>query len=898
MLAAAMLVAIFTCAVISGSTAHAATDAKWKGDAIVYQDHTYKKLGADQTKRAVETGHLPSGATVYQYLSGDKAHLIYFNDSSDPPRAEAANYVVYDYNVEKQEYTNPTSEATLTLAPKTNTPPEARTSCVIDGIGWIICPVTDFLASSVDWLFGVLSTFLEVQPLSTNQDNSLFHLWSMMRDFANVAFVIGFMVVIYSQLTNAGLSNYGIKRVMPRLIVAAILVNISYWVCAIAIDVSNILGHAVEGLFIGMRNQVTSGDHNSWGVAWSDASNLVLTGGLLGAGVTSGALGLVAAGGVSGAISFLLPAIALALLAILTAVIILAARQAIIIILVMLAPLAFVAYLLPNTEKYFDKWKDLFVTMLVFFPLFAVIFGGSQLAGTAIIQSANSSIVVLILGMAVQVVPLFFLPLVVKFSSGMMGTVASMVGDKHRGLVNQAQEFAKDRSENKRQAMLARKNPRRFGITSLAQRMEHGKRNRELERKGYETDAEAVWMESKKYKDLHAAQERAGLNKQIAEAAAEEHVEAEKLVAGEMQDLDIKARAGKLDVDVTQAKVESNWEGIRAGYNPNTGNAISSDETQRSPLEQTIAAAQINSRDLALAGLRKQSAERARSNQLTQDLLKDNGTVDGQVLSEYAGGVLGATGEESVRAGAVHNYRKENKERIGERTQLMYHFNISSSEKQKLAMGEDNVTRTKDGVTYTFKIADEFTREAAIDEQLKKGSFGEIEKIIMASGVKKDSAGNVIEKGVTHEFASSISDAIVDYKLAGKAAYYGSRTINDVAQGNVFGPEGLDNAAVFHLMNGKLKDNDVAAMDANALKRLFEVSVHDANGVPTQRAANSADYQGASSAEAATFRENAKILRHSAYRILENPLLRNATSEASKKVLEDYAKEPSSTTAP
>ena len=87
----------------------------------------------------------------------------------------------------------------------------------------------------------------------------------------------------------------------------------------------------------------------------------------------------------------LVPILVGAGLAILLALLIMAARQALIMILVIISPLAFVCYLLPGTEEWFEKWKKSFTTMLVFFPAFALVFGGSQLAGMLIIQNATGS---------------------------------------------------------------------------------------------------------------------------------------------------------------------------------------------------------------------------------------------------------------------------------------------------------------------------------------------------------------------------------------------------------------------------------------------------------------------------------------------------------------------------
>ena len=129
----------------------------------------------------------------------------------------------------------------------------------------------------------------------------------------------------------------------------------------------------------------------------------------------------------------------------LAAVAILAARQAIITVCIIVAPLAFVAYVLPSTEKYFEKWKDLMMTMLLMFPLFSLVFAGAQLAGLAIIQNATS-IIQIIIGMAVQVAPVVITPMLIKFSGSLLGKVAGMINNPNRGLVDRTRNWSKDRA--------------------------------------------------------------------------------------------------------------------------------------------------------------------------------------------------------------------------------------------------------------------------------------------------------------------------------------------------------------------------------------------------------------------------------------------------------------------
>lgn len=199
------------------------------------------------------------------------------------------------------------------------------------------------------------------------------------------------------------------------------MVNISYWICAVLVDISNIVGSSIQDVFLLIRNQLIGNNGNSWQViSWSSLATAILSGGALGVGAfaaVSTAITLTA-GALGPAIYLLFPVLVIVVISIITALIILAARQAIIIVLIVLSPLAFVAFILPNTEKLFEKWRKLFTTMLVLFPVFAIIFGGSQLAGTLIIQSANS-IVMVIFGMMVQIAPVVITPLLVKFSGSL-----------------------------------------------------------------------------------------------------------------------------------------------------------------------------------------------------------------------------------------------------------------------------------------------------------------------------------------------------------------------------------------------------------------------------------------------------------------------------------------------
>ena len=130
---------------------------------------------------------------------------------------------------------------------------DATTSCsgtALGSIGWIVCPVSNFMAWITDQLYQQVAQYLAVQPLQSGSDGTLFRFWAIMRDLANIAFIIVSLIVIYSQVTSVGISNYGIKKMFPRLVVSIIVVNMSFLVCSAAIYISKKKGFQLQQQFL------------------------------------------------------------------------------------------------------------------------------------------------------------------------------------------------------------------------------------------------------------------------------------------------------------------------------------------------------------------------------------------------------------------------------------------------------------------------------------------------------------------------------------------------------------------------------------------------------------------------------------------------------------------------
>lgn len=495
LLTTTLVVAIF--ATISLPSPASAADAQWNGTTLTYENNVYTKVTSPPDRQGesieyqwVDTSASPPEVTVIYFATGVLPGIGIDTGTGNEFRDTTATLITYDLN--GTNYDNPSQPQTITVtrdltAPATGENQTLGSTCdgnVTGGVGWILCPISNWLADGVDAVYTIVESFLEVVPISTTE-GGIYQLWDVVRSIANVCFVIAFLIIIYSQLTSIGYSNYNIKDMVPRLIIAAILVNLSFWISALAVDISNLLGHSVQSILVNIRENYTTGAN----VSWASATGYILSGG------TIALLGFAAAaGGSFPALGFLIiAALISAAMAILVAFIILAARQALITVLVIISPLAFVAYILPNTNSLFEKWRKSFTTLLVFFPIFALLFGGAQLAGAAIINNADGHMHIVLIGMATQVVPLIMTPLIIRFSTGLLGQIANMANNKSRGLVDRARNWAHDNADVQKAKKIASsdrmpgRNPLSWLSPSrLGRRMDYNKRRREAYKKDYE----------------------------------------------------------------------------------------------------------------------------------------------------------------------------------------------------------------------------------------------------------------------------------------------------------------------------------------------------------------------------------------------------------------------------
>ena len=773
-LTAGLIVSVFASTFLQ-STPVMAADATWNGRSLVYQDNTYinitdenqlKNMGLDEKGYAYGMLDKSGGK--------EKMKVIYFPPGTDMTTATSAEFIVYDFK-KPRTYTRESSTSISTEAAGEN-PDVGSSDCGIESLGWVICPVSTFLAGNMDWLYGKLNDSLETQPLNvTDNKSGLYLAWNIMLGFANAAFIIAFLVIIYSQVTSAGISNYGIKKMLPRLAIAAVLVNISYYICAFAIDLSNISGHALQDVFMQIRTTVLTTGHSSGGsievFTWENLTALILSGGAAAVGIRAF---LVGEGGVlSSAIILLLPVLLGALLAVLMVVLVLAARHALIVILTIISPLAFVCYLLPGTEKWFEKWRKMFMTMLIFFPAFSLLFGGSQLAAAAILQNA-STIIEVILGLAVQIIALPLTPFLFKLSGGILNRIAGIVNNPNKGLIDRTRNWSKDKSTevaNKRSLGNDNLKGRQF-IRRAGRHMSHRQRRTKERQERLQQQADNVYGRSNLHKreDLHTKQ-------------AKKHAE---VLAAQDENRYAEAVQGYAPSDIRQSLPDRALQRVSTRW--------------ANRQQQFMDEAEEATRNLALEGIRKSNAQRAQNKKLAEDVL-DNDTYQrmagGNVYVDEHGNNLGM---DAALATAVAASRGETSKSIEEAHQVINHFKFSAQEKQELAKG---------GVVYrgnrVFDRNSPYVREAATEDQMRNGTVDEVAELISV---------------MPPEFNGSLAAGLASSNVKGKAPFLGGKLIDDIVKGSITNEDALLKYVAEWVEGGKFKSEDVSITDAQGVKLL------------------------------------------------------------------------------
>lgn len=397
-----------------------------------------------------------------------------------------------------------------------------REKCSIEGFfGSLLCGFMDMMSNMADASLALLGSFMKVDMLTTNQDDPIYEYWKVFNGIANTLFIIALLAVVLSQISGMGISAYNVQKMLPRLVVGAVLLNMSFYLCAAAVDVSNILGSTVYGtmkdaiapdlppdanersedrLQTDMRTTTLTNPKDGTEITWGLITNL-MTSAAPPAAVGAGAMIM------NGGFVALIPIVVSVALSIMIVVVSLLLRQALIIVFIIISPLAFAAYLLPNTKSLFDRWLKSFIPLLMLFPVIAFVFGIGSVVSEILVAAAFAkpnfvvrSLFVLI-ALAVQILPLLYTPRLMALGGGLLAELSNAARSKAGSVNGRAKEYAEKQKKLGDRAATA--NPHWWN-KHRRMRAEHEAKN---------ANADAV---------LEAAQERQTKAHKIAEAGPQE----------------------------------------------------------------------------------------------------------------------------------------------------------------------------------------------------------------------------------------------------------------------------------------------------------------------------------------------------------------------------------------
>lgn len=256
--------------------------------------------------------------------------------------------------------------------------PPGGPECVNEGgfMGFISC---DVLVTVIGWIAGlqeaIARVLFENDPLTVGvTDDPRYAVWSTFRNIANGLLILAFMFVIFSLALSVNVDAYTVKKMVPRLLVAAIAIQASYFISALMIDATNILGAGINAVF----NSAISEISINFGAGAAFGSDIAIIGIIGGAGA-----GLLLAA------PSLMLIMLLLFLVILGALVIVALRDLFIIMCIVLSPFAFLANLLPSTERWYKFWWSNFLRLLMMYPFIVLMIQIGNLGSFIILSVGN-----------------------------------------------------------------------------------------------------------------------------------------------------------------------------------------------------------------------------------------------------------------------------------------------------------------------------------------------------------------------------------------------------------------------------------------------------------------------------------------------------------------------------
>ena len=302
-------------------------------------------------------------------------------------------------------------------------------------LSWFLCPLATALEAVVTGLDNEINNYLDIAPgkssYNANQCDlsdrwcGYYQAWSVVRNVSLGLIAVFALVAIVSQAMGFEMFDaYTVRKVLPRLLVAAIGITLSWPLMMWFIQFTDDLG-------IGIR-QLIYAPFSHYKVALGGGGQFVssfFVGGAIVALGFAGLLSFVATAALAAAVAFL----------------VLTLRQMLIVMLVIFAPIAIACYVLPNTQKGWKLWSDSFGKALMMFPLIAAFIAIGRVF--AAVNTNQTGSINQIIAFTAYFAPYFLIPFTFRLAGGALGTLAGAVNDRGRGVF--------DRLKKQRQGIMS-----------------------------------------------------------------------------------------------------------------------------------------------------------------------------------------------------------------------------------------------------------------------------------------------------------------------------------------------------------------------------------------------------------------------------------------------------------
>jgi hypothetical protein len=320
-------------------------------------------------------------------------------------------------------------------------------------LNWLVCGVVDGLVGIIGDMNGVINNELSVGTNGNSDDpNSIFcdggssannntaqtcdayeQAWSTFRNIAlGLLAIVGLSIVASEALGFEFLDAYTVRKALPRLLVAAIGITLSWALLRFFVVLTNDIGFGIRALiyapFSGFTDSINLGGSNDWAISLA----------------TAGAITIM---GIFGLLSF----VATAAVALFVGFIILVLRQIIIIVLIILAPIAILMYILPNTNNIYKIWWDSFSKALFMFPIIAALIASGRVFAAVTAGKTNNpgggDPLSSLIAFAAYFAPYFLLPLTFRFAGGALRTIGGFTHSRSSGAYGALNKFRSNKAK-------------------------------------------------------------------------------------------------------------------------------------------------------------------------------------------------------------------------------------------------------------------------------------------------------------------------------------------------------------------------------------------------------------------------------------------------------------------